>query len=272
MPDQPAPPERILVFIPAYRCAAQIGRVLAQFVPEIRGRFSEILVVENRSPDDTLGAAVAAAQELDGIAVTVVQNTENYSLGGSHKVAFAYATRHGFDYLVVLHGDDQGAIADLLPQLDRGAHRTCDSLLGARFAPGARLVGYSWFRTFGNHVFNALVGLVAGHRVHDLGAGLNMYRTSFLRERFYLNFPNNLTFNVFMLYYSFWKRSPTAFFPLTWREDDQVSNARIFRQAWIILGLTWRYLVGARALFARTTPAGALAYTCTVVYRSPAAS
>ena len=264
--------ERILVFIPAYRCAGQIGRVLAQFGPGIRERFSEILVVENRSPDDTLAAAVAAAGALDGIAVTVVQNTENYSLGGSHKVAFAYALEHGFDYLVVLHGDDQGAIADLVPQLDRGAHRACDSLLGARFAPGATLSGYSWFRTFGNRVFNLLISAVTGRRVHDMGAGLNMYKATFLADRFYLSFPNNLTFNVYMLYYSFWKRSPTVFFPLTWREDDQVSNARIFRQAWIILGLTWRYLVGRRALFARTTPAGAMAYTSTVVLQRPARS
>lgn len=241
--------ERILVFIPAYRCAAQIGRVLAQFSPEIKNRVTEILIVENRSPDDTLAAAVSAAKSVTGIGITVVQNTENYSLGGSHKVAFAYAIERDFDYLIVLHGDDQGSIGDLIPQLDLGVHRECDSLLGARFAPGAKLVGYSTFRTFGNIVFNTLISLVMWHKVYDMGSGLNMYKVSFLKTNFYNHFPNNLTFNVYMLYYSLWRKSPTLFFPLSWREDDQLSNAKIFRQAWIILGLTWRYITNAEALF-----------------------
>ena len=52
---------------------------------------------------------------------------QNYGLGGSHKVAFGYAAAHGYEHLVVLHGDDQGAIVDLLPILDvykrQGLHR-----------------------------------------------------------------------------------------------------------------------------------------------------
>ena len=69
-----------------------------------------------------------------------------------------------------------------------------------------------------------------------------------------------------MLYYSFWRRSPTVFFPLTWREDDQISNARIFRQAWIILGLTVRYVFAARALFSAKTDAGKMAYDYDVIH------
>lgn len=50
--------ERILVFIPAYNCAKQITRVLAQF-DGIERHFAEVLVVDNRSPDNTLEAARA---------------------------------------------------------------------------------------------------------------------------------------------------------------------------------------------------------------------
>ena len=33
------------------------------------------------------------------------------------KVAFNYAVKNKFDYVIVLHGDDQGNIHDLLPFL-----------------------------------------------------------------------------------------------------------------------------------------------------------
>lgn len=51
------------------------------------------------------------------VPVTLLRNDENYGLGGSHKVAFDYALNNAYDYVVVLHGDDQGSIANLLPYL-----------------------------------------------------------------------------------------------------------------------------------------------------------
>lgn len=240
----------IMVFIPAYRCEKQIGRVIAQFTPDIAARFTEIVVVENQSPDNTLSAARRALSSVRGVKVTLLQNTRNYSLGGSHKVAFNYCLEHGYEHMLVLHGDDQGNIEDILPLLDAGEHHVHDSLLGARFMPGARLKGYSAFRTWGNRIFNILISLATRRRIYDMGAGLNIYKASFLRNRFYLPFPDDLTFNVYMLYYSIWTQSVFRFFPLGWREDDQVSNARIFQQARHILQLTWKYLKDAEALFA----------------------
>lgn len=243
----------IMIFIPAFRCEKQITRVLAQFTPEIASRFAEIVVVENRSGDQTLMAAREALSRVQGVQVTLLQNDRNYNLGGSHKVAFNYCLEKGYDHLLVLHGDDQGNIQDILPSLDAGLHTQYDSLLGARFAKGSRLIGYSTFRTFGNIVFNSLISLATKHKIYDMGAGLNLYRSSFLRSKFYLNFPDDLTFNVYMLYYSIWKQSPLDFFPLTWREDDQISNAKIFRQAWHILQLTQQYIFSPNKLFARST-------------------
>ncbi len=88
--------------------------------------------------------------------MTLVRNNENYGLGGSHKVAFSYAIKNEFDYMIVLHGDDQGRIQDMLPLLQSGKYKNYDACLGGRFAPGSSLEGYSKFRTFGNRVFNII--------------------------------------------------------------------------------------------------------------------
>ncbi len=257
---------KILLFIPAYNCEKQLPRVLAKLTPSIAQQFAEILVVENRSTDGTLNAAKDALAKIEGCPVTLLQNDDNYSLGGSHKVAFNHCLEKNYDYLVVLHGDDQGDIADLLPYIANGTHTQYDCLLGSRFARESRLVGYSTFRTFGNIVFNIFISLVTRRWVTDMGAGLNMYSANFLRSQFYLPFPDNLTFNVYMLYYSIWKKSPFLFFPLTWREDDQVSNAKVFKQALHILSLTRQFTFNAKILFSGNH--NAKQYTSQVMYRN----
>lgn len=246
-PTENTPPtERILVFIPAYNCSKQIPRVLAQLVG-IKHLVSEMLLVDNRSTDGTVDAARSAAAHLE-LPVTIVKNNENYGLGGSHKVAFSYASKNDFDYIIVLHGDDQGSISDLVPQLQAGIHRKWDCLLGARFMPGSKLEGYSRFRTLGNHVFNLLFSAGAGKRLYDLGSGLNLYKVSALGQANYLGFGNNLTFNYFMILASVHWGWKIHFFPITWREDDQISNVKLVRQSMQVMGILLRY-VFKRKLF-----------------------
>lgn len=261
-------PQRILIFIPMYNCQKQIPRVLALIGPDIRPLFTEVLVVDNGSKDGSVSAAIDAAKNLTGLSVTVVVNTENYSLGGSHKVAFNYALENGFDYVVVLHGDDQADINDLVPALRRGEHAGWDSMLGSRFMKGAVLKGYSAFRTFGNRVYNWVFTIASGRRVHDLGSGLNIYKTEYLKTRFYLKYPNQLTFNNFMLLAGIYNRSKFTFFPLTWREEDQRSNVKMVRQALKTLWIPLRYFLGPRSLVESDhTGTPGKAYTCRVVAR-----
>jgi glycosyltransferase involved in cell wall biosynthesis len=102
---------KILVFIPAYRCATQITRVIDQFDEHVQAWVHTVMVVDNQSPDNTLEAAIARGKlVLQQCNFIGWRNDDNYGLGGSHKAAFRYAIEQGFDYLVVLHGDDQADI------------------------------------------------------------------------------------------------------------------------------------------------------------------
>jgi dolichol-phosphate mannosyltransferase len=222
---------RILAFVPAYNCAAQIGRTLAQFDASVAVHVSELIVVDNRSTDGTAAAARQALETLSGIRGRLLLNDANYGLGGSHKVAFDYALDHGFDYCLVVHGDDQARVHDILPLLARGDHRRFDCLLGARFMNGSRLVGYSRLRTLGNEVFNLLYSALSGRRLYDLGSGLNLYAATALADRFYARFADDLTFNYYLILASAAKRWRMRFFPIEWREEDQRSNVKLVRQS-----------------------------------------
>lgn len=236
--------DRILLFIPMYNCEKQIVRVLHQLTPEICRFFSEVIIVNNRSTDNG-ETAVQDYLEMEPIRVPVklLRNRENYGLGGSHKVAFQYAIENAFDYVVVLHGDDQGEIADLASYLENRIYTQYDCCLGARFLKGSKLEGYSGFRTFGNRVYNILFSAVCGYRIYDLGSGLNLYSVKMLRDDFYKKYPDNLMFNYCMVMAVRQYQQKAMFFPITWKEEDQVSNVKLFDQAKRVMGMLWKYAV-----------------------------
>jgi glycosyltransferase involved in cell wall biosynthesis len=262
-------PERILLFIPMYNCERQIPRVIAQLTPDVRALLSEVIVVDNRSTDGSIAAAKRAVGAIADLPAKVLRNDDNYGLGGSHKVAFNYALANGFDYCIVLHGDDQGGIDDIVPLIRAGRHREHDCLLGARFMKGAKLPGYSTFRTLGNLAFNWLYSAVSGVRIRDLGSGLNLYSVPKLADRSYLRNANGLTFNYYMILRSIAAGWRIHFFPLVWREEDQVSNVKLFRQAVTVFMIALEYALRRKRLLAEDHSGRSTAYTSTVVFESP---
>lgn len=235
--------ERILLFIPCYNCEKQIIRVLRQLDNGVIEYFSEIIMINNRSTDKTEEVIREWMECHKAVPFKLLRNDENYGLGGSHKVAFQYAADNSFDYVVVLHGDDQGDIHDSLPVIKKKLYRKYDCCLGARFMKGSILEGYSKFRTLGNKIYDILFSLVCGFNVKDLGSGLNIYKVEMLKNKFYLRFPDNLMFNYCMIMAIQYYRQKAMFFPISWREDDQISNVKLFSQAKNVLGMLISYML-----------------------------
>lgn len=259
---------RVLLFVPVYNCEKQVPRVLDQLTPAVQGMVDKVLVVDNRSQDATVAAAESGLAALDRVRTTLLRNDENVGLGGSHKVALQHALDEGFDHCIVLHGDDQASIADLVPLLAKGAHLEHDALLGSRFMTGARLEGYSTLRTAGNHVFNVLFSLVARRRLLDLGSGLNVLRVGLFADGSHMRLADDLTFNYHLILLAARRRWRLEFFPISWREEDQRSNVKMLSQSARMLALLARYAKDPDAAIAADHSVAGRRYTSTVVYDS----
>ena len=244
--------EKLLVFIPAYNCEKQVTRVLSQLLDKrIAPWVGECIVVNNRATDGTESAVQDWMARHPDAPVRLLRNDQNYGLGGSHKVAFGYAVAHGYEHLVVLHGDDQGAIVDLLPILEDGTYKNYDCCLGSRFMKGSKIGGYSALRVVGNHGFNWLFSVVARKKITDLGSGLNLYAVEPLKTEYYKKFPDTLYFNDCMILALCQMKQRVLFFPISWREEDQVSNNKLTSFGVSLLKLCGRYLAGPRAFVER---------------------
>lgn len=258
---------KILIFIPMYNCEKQISRVISQFDEDTQKLFDEILIVDNISEDNSLKSAEESLKKLNNIKTTLIQNKENVSLGGSHKVAFNYAIENNYDYIIVLHGDDQGSIKDIISYIKDKTAFQYDAFLGARFMKGATIKGYSFIRIAGNHVLNTVYSIVSKKLVYDMGSGLNMFKLEFLKSKFYIEIlPNSLTFNNLMLLYISWKKLKYSFFPINWREDDQISNAKMFKQGFEIIKFCLLYFIFPNKLFIKREKINDYSYT--VIYKN----
>jgi glycosyltransferase involved in cell wall biosynthesis len=220
--------KKILVAVPAYNCERQISRVISQFL-SAKFRFEELLIIDNCSTDQTLNIAKAKLSLVNDSRIRLIQNSKNYGLGGSHKIAFNYCQNRKYDGVVILHGDDQGRLSDFENLIKHGLDNF-DCYLGARFMKESRLLGYSNLRIAGNKIFNLLFSLCTSRRVFDMGSGLNYYNSNLFNDSSFMELPDDLTFNNAHLLFLIWQNKRIKFFPISWREEDQISNAKLYSQ------------------------------------------
>lgn len=220
---------KILVAIPAYNCAKQIPRVLAGFNKKLLDRVEKVIVIDNGSTDGMADEAKKAIKRLGTTKIEVWRNKDNYNLGGTHKVAFLAGEKMGVDYVAILHGDDQAKTSELNNLIDVAEQQPdLGAILGCRFMKGSVVTGYSWQRIWGNRAINVAYSIVAMRPSKDLGSGLNLFKLSDLADHHYLGFGDTITFNIDLLLDYFKKKTVLTFVPISWREEDQVSNARNF--------------------------------------------
>jgi hypothetical protein len=90
-------------------------------------------------------------------------------------------------------------------------------------------VGYSKIRILGNMLLNIIFSIFSMRVTYDLGSGMNLFKMSGFKDRRYLQHDNGLTFNVDLLLDLYHRKKKVKFTPITWSEEDQVSNAKIFK-------------------------------------------
>ena len=162
---------KTLVLIPAYNEESRIGTVV-QRVREMYPDF-DVLVVNDGSRDNTVGAAAAAG-------ATVVSHPFNMGYGVAIQTGYKYALRQGYDALVQMDGDgqhDPSFIPQLLAPVLAGE---ADFVLGSRFL-GIESYEPSLARRAGMAFFRRLISWLIGQPITDSTSGFQAFNRRVIR-------------------------------------------------------------------------------------------
>ncbi|MCA0251078.1 MAG: polyprenol monophosphomannose synthase [Actinobacteria bacterium] len=167
--------DRVLVIIPTYNEAANIGPITARLraaVPE-----AHILVVDDNSPDGTgqLADELAAADPQ----VHVLHRKVKDGLGGAYLAGFAWGLEQGYDVLIE-HDADGSHRPEDVPRLLERLH-TADVVKGSRWVPGGKVVNWPKSRELLSRAGNLWVRICLGLPVADATGGFAAWRAGTLR-------------------------------------------------------------------------------------------
>lgn len=175
---------KVLIFIVAYEAESTLEKVIARIPDAVFEAFeTEVLVIDDSSKDRTFEAAVRSSGKSPH-RITVLYNSENQGYGGNQKLGYVYAIRHGFHFVVLLHGDGQYAperMGDLLAPLADGS---ADATLGSRMLErGAALRGgMPLYKYVGNRILSFAQNRLLGSKLSEFHSGYRAYRVSALAQ------------------------------------------------------------------------------------------
>lgn len=173
---------RALAVIATYNEIENLPRLADEIARQMPGL--ELLVVDDNSPDGT-GAWCDERAALDP-GFRVLHRRAKLGLGTATAAGMQYALDHGFDYVVVLDADFSHP-PRYIPQLLAGMARSddgegCDVMIGSRYVPGARIVGWPLHRRWMSRVLNAAARVLLGLKPRDCSGAFRCYRTDLLRR------------------------------------------------------------------------------------------
>jgi len=163
---QPALDNKALwVIVPAYNEAAVIEEVLKA----LHSRFTNVVVVDDGSSDDTIPLATRAG-------AWVLRHPINLGQGAAIQTGIEFAVERGAQYIATFDADGQHQVSDLLRMYESIVVENLDVVLGSRFkgspieAPPLRRVLLRIATIFTN--------FTTGVQLTDAHNGLRVFRSS----------------------------------------------------------------------------------------------
>ncbi len=179
------------VLIVAYNARDTVTKVLDRIPPAFADGLAEILVLDDHSSDDTTVVTERYRDDHPDLPITVFRQPRNLGYGGNQKSGYRYALDHGWDVVVMVHGDGQYA-PELLPDMVAPfADESVAAVFGSRMmrpsgaGPRERTAlhgGMPLYKYAGNRILTTVQNRLTGAALTEWHSGFRAYRTSALAD------------------------------------------------------------------------------------------
>ncbi len=168
---------RCLIVLPTYDEATNVAAVLRRIRAATPA--SDVLVVDDASPDGTADIVEAAASELGNI--EVLRRPAKAGLGSAYRDGFRWGLDRGYEVIIEMDADmshDPSDLPRLIASVDDGA----DLAIGARYVPGGSIPEWSWHRRLLSRQGNRYAAWALRLPISDATSGFRAYRASTLAK------------------------------------------------------------------------------------------
>jgi dolichol-phosphate mannosyltransferase len=223
-------PARVAAVVPALNEAGKIGQVVRK-IP--RRYAAHVIVVDDGSSDGTAEEARAAGAE------TVLVHPVNRGVGASIRSGLVAAKERGFEFGVILSGDDQHEPDELPRVLGPLFAGEADLVQGSRWLPGGATPGIPPERRWLTRIYPTLFRWVSGYPSTDGTNGFRAFRLTMLddpRIRLEQEWLDRYELEPYLLFQAVRCGYRVREVPVTVRYHSLgTTKMRLFRDGWRIL-------------------------------------
>lgn len=239
----PQEKKSVLIFIVSYNAEVFIKKVLQRIPDEVwknEHYLSEVLIIDDASPDNTFLEAHQYTLKQQEQPITVLQNPVNQGYGGNQKLGYRYAILNKFDAVVLLHGDGQYAPEILHSMIDPIINGDADVVLGSRMLnKGDALKGkmplYKWV---GNQILTNIQNTLLGSNLAEFHTGYRAYRVSSLASVPYELNADYFDFDTDILIQMIDTKQKMVEIPIPTYYGDEISRVNGWKYGLFILWTT----------------------------------
>ena len=192
--------EKILIFIPAYNVEKKIIQVLEKIPKIVFNKYNiKIIVIEDNSNDKTLSVIKKVIKNKgDKIKIYLIVNKKNKGYGGVQKIAFNYAIKKNFKYVVMLHGDNQYPANKILLLIKPLLTNKYDAVFGSRMINSINALkgGMPLYKYLGNIALTFFQNLVLSSNLSEFHSGYRSYKVSSLKKIKFKSNTNDFHFDT----------------------------------------------------------------------------
>ena len=175
--------KKIIILVIAFKAQETIREVLDRISKEMWDKASEVLVIDDASPnpDTTYKIALNYKKTHNLEKLSVQKNTYNQGYGGNQKIGFNYALSKGYDIVAVLHGDGQYPPENLMELVEPLESNICQMVFGSRIQGEALMGGMPVWKYIGNRLLTFMENLLLGLSLSEYHSGFRAYSCEALR-------------------------------------------------------------------------------------------
>ena len=219
--------KKILIFIPSYNVEKKIFSVIERIPNTIFKDDIKILIINDNSTDKT-EAEIEKIFKNFNYEFDLIKSDKQLGYGGTQKIAFKYAIKKNFEYVIMLHGDGQYAPEELPNFIKEYDNDTLDAVFGSRMISyrSALKGGMPIYKFIGNILLTFIQNIILRSNISEFHSGYRSFKVSSLKKIEFIKKPDYYHFDTEIIIELLYKKLKLKEIHIPTHYGDEVSHLK----------------------------------------------